>query len=292
MGLRLKFNIILAVCYVLGLGLSILPFYQLSQREAMEQLQSQIDVLRAQALAIRRYTSEEIQPLLTDQSSVQFLPQTIPSFSAQTAFRNFREYYPQFFYKEAALNPTNPADLAQDWERELIEKLRNNPELQKDISFRTVDNASYFTATYPLTIKSESCLYCHSTPEKAPPSMVALYGSKGGFGWKMNETIGAQIISVPTSVAEARVWRNLGLFVGISSAIFLVLLLLLNALLNRYVISPVRRMAKTAEAVSMGDTSVAEFEQAGSDEIASLSRSFNRMRRSLDSAMKMLEPAA
>jgi protein-histidine pros-kinase len=90
-------------------------------------------------------------------------------------------------------------------------------------------------------------------------------------------------------VAEASIWRNLGLFVGISSAIFLVLLLLLNFLLNKYVISPVTRMAKTAEAVSMGDASVAEFEYPGADEIASLSRSFNRMRRSLDSAMKMLD---
>jgi protein-histidine pros-kinase len=77
--------------------------------------------------------------------------------------------------------------------------------------------------------------------------------------------------------------------VGISSAIFLVLLILLNILLNRYVISPVKRMAKTAEAVSMGNASVPEFEYPGADEIASLSRSFNRMRRSLDSAMKMLD---
>ena len=289
MGLRLKFNIILAVCYLLGLGLSIYPFYQISRREAMEQLQSQIDVLRAQALSIRRYTSEEIQPLLAEHSSVQFLPQTVPSFSAQTTFRNFRGFYPQFFYKEAALNPTNPADLARDWERELIEKLRANPDLTKDVSFQTIDNRSHYTATYPLVIRDESCLVCHSTPDRAPTSMVALYGSKNGFGWKLNETIGAQIISVPMDIAEGSIWRNLGLFVGTSSIIFLVLMALLNILLNRYVISPVTRMAKTAEAVSMGDASIAEFEYPGSDEIASLSRSFNRMRRSLDSALKMLE---
>jgi HAMP domain-containing protein len=288
-GLRLKFNIILAVCYLLGLSLSIYPFYQISRQEAMDQLQSQIDVLRAQALSIRRYTSEEIQPLLAEHSSVQFLPQTIPSFSAQTAFRNFRGFYPQFFYKEAALNPTNPADLARDWEREVIEKLRATPDLTKDVSFQTIDNRSHYTATYPLVIKDESCLTCHSTPDRAPPSMVALYGNKNGFGWKLNETIGAQIISVPMDIAEGSIWRNLGLFVGTSSVIFLVLLILLNILLNRYVISPVTRMAKTAEAVSMGDASVAEFEFPGSDEIASLSRSFNRMRRSLDSALKMLE---
>ena len=137
------------------------------------------------------------------------------------------------------------------------------PQIEKDVSFRSIDNASYYTVAYPLTIKSESCLTCHSTPDKAPPSLLALYGNKNGFGWKLNETIGAQIFSVPTSVTDSSVWRNLGLFVGISSAVFLVLLLLLNVLLNRYVIGPVRRMAKTAEAVSVGDTSVPEFDPAG-----------------------------
>lgn len=289
MGLRLRFNLILAACYVLGLALALYPFYQLSRREALDQLQAQIDVLRAQALSVRRYTGEEIQPLLADQSGVQFLPQTVPSFSAQTAFRNFREYYPQFFYKEAALNPTNPADLVKDWERDLLNRLRDTPELDKDITIRNTDAGPQYTASYPLVIKSEGCLVCHSTPDKAPASMIALYGDKNGFGWKLKETVAAQIISVPMSIAESKVWRNLSLFVGISTAIFLMLLLLLNMLLGRYVIGPVKRMAKTAEAVSMGDGSLPEFEYSGSDEVASLSRSFNRMRRSLDSAMKMLE---
>ena len=288
MGLRLKFNLILALCYLFGLGLSLFPFYQLSRTEAMDQLQSQIDVLRQQALAIRRYTSEEIQPLLADQSAVQFLPQTIPSFSAQTAFRNFREHYPEFSYREAALKPTKVSDLANDWEREIIETLRS-VKTDRETRIRQTDAGSFYTVSYPLTIKNENCLACHSTPDRAPPSMVALYGGKNGFGWKLNETIGAQFISVPMSIAEGKIWRNLGLFVGITSAIFLLLLILLNILLNRYVIGPVTRMAKTAELVSMGDATVPEYEYAGADEIASLSKSFNRMRRSLDSAMKMLD---
>jgi len=289
MGLRLRFNLILAMCYLLVLGLSLFPFYELSRHESIVQLQSQIDVLRAQALAMRRYTSEEIEPLLDEQTNVQFLPQTVPSFSVQAAFRSFREYYPEFLYKEAALNPTNPEDIARDSERELIETLRNHPELDKTVTFRPSENGPQYTVAYPLTITDENCLACHSTPDRAPASMVALYGNKNGFGWKLNETVGAQIISVPMSAADATLWRNLWLFVGVSSAIFLVLLILVNALLNRYVIRPVTRMAKTAEAVSLGDSSIAEFEYAGSDEVASLSRSFNRMRRSLDSAMKMLD---
>ena len=289
MGLGLRFNIILAACYVVGLGLSLWPFYQLSRNEAIEQLQSQIDVLRAEALSVRKYTSDEIRPLLDDQSAIQFLPQTIPSFSAQTVFRNFRNMYPLYSYKEAALNPTNPTDLAKDWEKEIIEKLSANRQIDKDIAIRTTEAGPQYTVTYPMVIKDESCLSCHSTADKAPASMVALYGPKNGFGWKLNETIVAQIISIPMSATDARVWRNLLFFVGIATGIFLVLLILLNILLKRYVTSPVNKMAKIAEAYSMGETSIPEFEYAGSDEVASLSRSFNRMRRSLDLAMKYLD---
>jgi HAMP domain-containing protein len=289
MGLRLRFNLFLVMCYLLVLALSVFPFYELSRRQAIAQLQSQIDLLRAQASAVRRYTTEEIEPLFDEPESIQFLPQTVPSFSAQAVFRNFQESYPQFRYREAALNPTNPEDVAHDWERELIESMRQRPELDRNVSIRAADGGAQYTVTYPLVIKDENCLVCHSTPDRAPASMIALYGTKNGFGWKLNETIGAQIISVPMSAANDTLWRNLWLFVGISSAIFLVLLMLVNALLNRYVIRPVGRMAKTAEAVSLGDSSIPEFEYSGTDEVASLSRSFNRMRRSLDSAIKMLE---
>jgi protein-histidine pros-kinase len=41
--------------------------------------------------------------------------------------------------------------------------------------------------------------------------------------------------------------------------------------------------------VSLGEAGVEEYEKKGSDEISVLSAAFNRMRRSLDSAMKMLE---
>jgi protein-histidine pros-kinase len=277
------------LCFTIGLIASALLFYQFSKDNAVGQLRAQIGVLRAQALAVRRYTQEEIRPLLSDMSDVQFLPQTVPSFSAQTAFANFRDSYPQFYYKEAALNPTNPADLAQPWERALIEKLRADTSLKELVEVRETDKGRQYTVAFPLAIKSEGCLTCHSTPEKAPASMVALYGKKNGFGWQLNEIIGAQIFSVPIDVAEKQTWDNLKLMVAAMSAIFLVLLALINVLLSRMVINPVMRMAEITERVSMGDSSQPEFVHPGADEISTLSQSFNRMRRSLDNAMKMLE---
>ena len=178
---------------------------------------------------------------------------------------------------------------AKGWEVEVIETLRKNPAMERDVRIRDTENGPFYTVTYPLVIRNADCLTCHSTPEKAPPSLIALYGSKNGFGWKLNETIGAQIISVPMANADAKIWRNFILFISITSAIFLCLLILLDFMLHRLVIRPVRSMAVTAEKVSMGDASVPEYQYPSTDEVGSLSRSFNRMRRSLDSAMKMLD---
>jgi HAMP domain-containing protein len=289
MGLRLKFLLILAACFLIALAASSVFFYRVSQQNAIEQLHAQIGVLRAQALAVRSYTSEEIRPLLTDMSDIQFLPQTVPSFSAQTTFSKFRDRYPDFYYKEAALNPTNPSDLASPWERELIDRLRADPSLKEVVEVRDGEGGGQYTVAFPLVIKSESCLSCHSVPEKAPASMTALYGDKNGFGWKLNEIVGAQIFSVPLKVAERQVWHNLQLLIGAMSAIFLILLLVVNALLRWMVVSPVIKMSEIAERVSMGDSSQPEYVHKGSDEIASLSQSFNRMRRSLDNALKLLE---
>ena len=289
MSLRFKFNAIMMLTLIIGLGASSAIFWRVAGNNAREQLHSQIFVFRAQALAVRRYTSEEIKPLLADMSNLQFLPQTIPSFSAQTAFNNFRELIPDFSYKEAALNPTNLADKAVNWEVEVIEKLRAEPSLKELAMTRSTPNGEQYTVAFPLKITSDDCLTCHSTPERAPRSMIALYGNKNGFGWKKDEIVGAQIFSVPLSTSQQQIKDNLIILVGSVGGIYLVLLVLLNFVLGRLVIGPVTKMSSIAEAVSMGDASPPEFTSESADEIGTLSRSFNRMRRSLDNALKMLE---
>ncbi|MET0407487.1 MAG: DUF3365 domain-containing protein [Hyphomicrobium sp.] len=289
MGLRLKFLSILIVSFVAALAVSSVVFYRVSKASALELLHAQIAVLRAQALAVRSYTSDEIKPLLSDMSNVQFLPQIVPSFSAQSTFSKFRDQFPDFYYKEAALNPTNPSDAATPWETDMINLLRKDASKKEVVTIRDGDKGRQYTVAFPLAIKAEACLSCHSTPDKAPASMTALYGDKNGFGWKLNEIIGAQIFSVPLENTEKQIWSNLYLLIGSMSVIFLGLLVLVTALLHWMVVRPVIKMSDIAERVSMGDSTQPEYTLQGSDEIASLSRSFNRMRRSLDNALKMLE---
>lgn len=51
--------------------------------------------------------------------------------------------------------------------------------------------------SHPIKITDPGCLACHGAPSDAPQTLLATYGSVNGFGWKLNEMIGAQIVTVP-----------------------------------------------------------------------------------------------
>jgi len=70
--------------------------------------------------------------------------------------------------------------------------------------------------------------------------------------------------------------------------VLLMVLILLNLLLHYLVIKPVAKVSDFARAVSLGQMDAQLQLAAGPGEIGSLSASFNRMRRSLDTAMEML----
>ena len=72
-------------------------------------------------------------------------------------------------------------------------------------------------------------------------------------------------------------------------AVFAAVFLVVNGVLYGLVVRPVRQIARVADRLSLGDTSAEEFPQHGAQEIASVGRSFNRMRKSLEKAMRLLE---
>ena len=55
------------------------------------------------------------------------------------------------------------------------------------------------------------------------------------------------------------------------------------------IVRPVAQLSHVADQVSTGNFEIPEFPERGKDEIALLGRAFNRMRRSLQKAMQMIE---
>jgi hypothetical protein len=156
----------------------------------------------------------------------EFHPQSVPAFAATEISHYLNEKYPDYFYKEATLNPTNPRDRSTDWETDVVNTFRNNLKLPEFLGTRETATGTALVLARPLKVGNVSCLTCHSTPDKAPPEMLKLYGPANGFGWKLDDIIGAQVVTVPMSVPVAladRAWGHLtawlcGAFVGIALA--------------------------------------------------------------------------
>ena len=288
MGLRMKFNLVLLLAFAIGLALTAYLSDQILKQNAREEVVQNARIMMESALGARTYTAENVKPLLTLQMKRQFLPQTISAYAARESFKAFRTNFPDYTYKEAALNPTNPNDRATDWEADIIHEFRNNPDRKELVVVRDTPTGQMLNLARPLGIYDEGCLTCHGKVEDAPKTMTDIYGVNNGFGWKLKEIVGAQVVTVPMSLPLERARQAFITFMILLGGVFVLLLVLLNILLHFVVIRPVVRMADIANEVSMGKPDVPEYVRQGGDEISSLSQSFNRMRLSLENAMKML----
>jgi protein-histidine pros-kinase len=288
MSLRTKFNLAMLAAFILGMVGAGFVSDEVLQRNAREEILHTAGILMESAMAIRTYTVKEIRPLLSVQIKRDFLPQTVPAYAAASNIRNLREKYPEYTYKEATLNPTNPSSRATDWETTIIDYFRNNGNQQEIIGEHDTATGPMLYMARPIQVKDENCLNCHGNIDDAPQTMLASYGRANGFGWKLNEVVGSQIVSVPMSLPLARADNTFYTFMMALAAVFVGVFIILNLLLQFIVIQPVKVISKIAHEVSMGKMDVPECEARGKDEIAKLANSFNRMRRSLINALEML----
>ncbi len=228
MNQRLKFN--LAMLFVFGVALGGIGFVSdtILKDNAREEVIEKARVMRASALAMRGYTANEIRPLLQQLRTDEFLPHTVPSFAAHTNFEEIQKAFRHYSYKEATLNPTNPRDLATDWEADIIQAFRNDPTLTEAVIVRDSAVGQMLTLSHAIRITNPACLQCHSTPSTAPPAMLARYGSANGFGWEMNEIVGAQIVSIPMEVALERAKQIWVVIMGSLAGVFAIAVIALN----------------------------------------------------------------
>jgi protein-histidine pros-kinase len=241
------------------------------------------------ALATRSYTSSEILPLLQSRAKTEFLPQSVPFYAATQHFLKLREQHPEYSYKEATLNPTNLRDRATDWEADLIQQFRNDPKTREAVGERDTPMGRALYLARPIHAES-ACLECHSAPAAAPAALIARYGSDNGFGWQADEIVGAHVVSVPlasATAAAALVFQSIAAWMVV---VIVLTMLIVNVIVYLLVVRPIRRIAGIAEEVSIGNVAGGDFPAGGSRELTVLTGSFNRMRTSLEKAMKLLEP--
>jgi protein-histidine pros-kinase len=284
-----KFNLLLTLVFGVGMFLIAHNTYSFLMEDARRQVTQEARLMAASANATKDYTDQQVSPFLEHlpQNSRDFLPQTIPFYAANTTFRSLHSSYPDYVLRQAALNPTNLDDRATQWETDLINYFRDNPSQKEHVGERDTPVGPVLYIASPIAAV-DGCLQCHSQPGVAPVGLLKRYGRDHGFGWKKKQIIGAQIVSVPMSVAIAAVNKGFHILLISLGAIFLLAILLIDAAVYFVVIRPLRRVSRAADIVSKGDVDQPPLEVKGRDEIAQVTASFNRMHTSLLKAFEML----
>jgi protein-histidine pros-kinase len=227
---QLKVNLILLVVAAIVLELFAVVATPFLENVARTEVLQKARIMMEAAAGIRTYTSNEIAPLLSaKRDDDKFHPQTVPAYAASRNFALLARKFADYAYREAALNPINPLNRALDWEVDIINDFRRNPHKGELITERETHNGRVLNLSQAI-VSTEPCLSCHGTADKAPRSMIAAYGTQNGFGWRLNEVVGAQIVSVPMVVALEHSATIRNLFIGVLAAVFLLLIGLFNAL--------------------------------------------------------------
>jgi protein-histidine pros-kinase len=242
MKLIVKFNLVFVLVFLAGLAITGYVSNDLLQKNARDEVLQNARIMMEAALATRTYTATQIRPLLDTQMKYQFLPQTVPAYAATEQFNDLKKKYPDYLYKEAALNPTNPRDRATDWEADVVNQFRGGAKESELIGERETPSGRSLYMARPIQIKAEPCLICHTTAEMAPKTMVDQYGGNNGFGWKLNEIIGAQIVSVPMTVPFQKAHETFKVFMLSLTGVFLFIFVALNLMLLTIVIRPITKL--------------------------------------------------
>lgn len=289
MSIRLKFNLAMLFVFIIGFGVAAFFVDKILLENAKDEVALKAKIMMEAARSVRAYTVEEVRPLLRKIQTDEFLSQTVPAYAATSNMNRLRKTYPEYSYKEAVLNPTNPEHKAAAWEEDIIQYFRNYEDVKVYSGVRSTPTGQYLFLSSPFKITNAACLVCHSTPAAAPASMIKKYGSHNGFGWKHNEIVGAQIVNVPMAIPIARADATFRAFMIILGGVFAAIWVVLNIFLHLIILKRVNKIAAKSEEISQGNMTVDEFEQSGKDELSSLGHSFNLMYRSLTSAVKLLD---
>lgn len=287
--------------FLTGIIVSSFVYYNVLFGNAQNELNAQANAFISTMDSVRKYNQDKVMPLLEKQSEEKFLLESVPAYAVGEVFNiltnSYQDRYGSYRYKDAMINPTNLRDKATEAELKIIDQLS-----QKDTSsisgenivkgFLTIDGENKFYTARPIKITQSSCLICHISLEKAPKSLQVLYqqgkyGANQGFGWELNKVIGTKIIYVPANQVYQAANKNFTLILGIFITIFTLAILLANLWFKQYVIQPLNRITKVAEAVSLGEMD-AHFEKQYNDEIGRLADAFTRMKTSLEIAIKRM----
>ena len=288
MRIETRFAWIIAFCLLFGVTVAGLTSYRLESAQARAEVKQKADLLLETALAVRSYTVDEIAPTLAGDAA-HFHSAQIPSFAAQSTLKRLAAKFPDYRYRESSLNPTNVQDRATDWEVGLLRRFSDDATLTEQYGELGTGADRHFYVARPIRLKAPECLQCHSTAAAAPPEMLAKYGHDNGFGWRLGEVVGLQLVEVPTAATDQKALNSVLVTIGSLTSILVLSAVIFLLLLRRYVTHPLETLTRVAHASSLSSAPAETSAPAPAGQFADLHHAIMRLQISVTRALSLIE---
>ena len=250
--------------------------YKNLQHQAMTSVYKKTEIYLATAASIRSYVKNILRPRVSGLvSSDQFVLEAMStSYVSRQIMNNIKKSFPEFEYKRTALNPRNPINKADDFEKKMLLWFGKNPSKNQWSGLTKKNGQTYYTRMMPIQVE-EQCLVCHGNPDQAPEELKKLYGTEHSYGYQVGSVVAADTIYIPIDKLQLEIKEKTS-WVFIFGLLSLFTLFALFVLLfNRTVIQQLKRLLITLKDIHASETKEIEPINSGShDEIEQIRDTF------------------
>ena len=260
--LKTKFNLLLTVVFLTGICLSGFASSKILYQQAEHKLSDEGQILMQIVEEIKYYTSVHwLESYQQQDEREEFRASVVPAYAAKEVFDNFKNQakFQNYKYKEATINPTNLKDTPDSFEKKLINSFIKNKDLEVLTGYVSKSGNNFYYISRPLSVKDNSCLQCHSTPDVAPKKMIEIYGDENGFNWQLEQITSAQTIYIPANNVALDVRQGMFTLMPVFTGIFAVLILTVNRLLQYTVIQPIKQLTEAAKQLSISNFKIDHY---------------------------------
>lgn len=146
-----------------------------------------------------------------------------------------------FTYRRVGVGARNPDYEARPLERELIRRFEADPKLVHVEEFVELDGARHFVTAQPQRFEA-ACLHCHGDPDKAPRELIERYGDKRGFGRRVGQLAGIDMVSLKVERDVGGIRDATASFALLFAGGILVMFLGIQGFFHRLVVVSLRRV--------------------------------------------------
>lgn len=250
MSLQVRFAVMLTVIFFVSLPIVGAAAYYVLQKNINEDVFEQAEFFLNTMESVRQQVGKVMRPAVQNYMGSRFDTRFMStSFAARGVADRLKEKFPDYSFRHISLNPRNPVNQADPFERGIIQFFSKNRKLRETKGFIMRDKAEFFYVSKPVVTES-SCMQCHSRPSRAPREIVAVYGPAAAFGWEPNQVVAALIVYVPTKLAKNHAFKALLTFMLLYAAVFLVILYIIDRAIVSAIIKPIKQLTDAAEEIS------------------------------------------